>query len=222
MALRSYLKLEQHGRRMAKVGLEAGILVLAVLFALYTFPTNYMTATAVVAVVVFVLNKSVMAVLGVFIGAAVLRLFIDVNPKRPAPKLPMPNESFAPAPKDPISIHQRITSQKTGAPLAPLSTVTGVLESPHILNSLQVSEVVPGEMGATMKTLPASVKLPEIIATPPELSPQSSESQVPFKANPMLQNGEDTDSILTALVSKGTSLFAGQPSSELASAKMSA
>jgi len=209
---------------MAKVGLEAGILVLAVLFALYTFPTNYMTATAVVAVVVFVLNKSVMAVLGVFIGAAVLRLFIDVNPKRAyVPKVgSVGNESFAPAPKDPISIHQRITSEKTGAPLAPLSTVTGVLESPHILNSLQVSEVVPGEMGATMKTLPASVKLPEIIATPPELSPQSSESQVPFKANPMLQNGEDTDSILTALVSKGTSLFAGQPSSELASAKMSA
>ena len=208
---------------MAKVGLEAGILVLAVLFALYTFPTNYMTATAVVAVVVFVLNKSVMAVLGVFIGAAVLRLFINVSPKRPAPKVgSLANESFAPAPKDPISIHQRITSEKTGAPLAPLSTVTGVLESPHILNSLQVSEVVPGEMGATMKTLPASVKLPEIIATPPELSPQSSESQVPFKANPMLQNGEDDESILTALISKGTSLFAGQPSSELASAKMSA
>jgi len=208
---------------MAKVGLEAGILVVAVLFALYTFPTNYMTATAVVAVVVFILNKSVMAVLGVFVGAAVLRLFItpSYTPIAHAPLQLTPSEGFV-TPKDPISIHQRITSVKTGAPLAPLSNVTGILESPNILDSLQVSEVVPGEAGAAMRTLPASVKAPEIIATPPELSPQSSESQVPFKANPMLQNGEDVDSIITALISKGTSLFAGQPSSEIAGTKMSA
>jgi hypothetical protein len=207
---------------MARVGLESAILALAVVYGLYTFPTEYMIATMVLAIVVFTLSKSVISVLGVVIGAILLRLFMkysDPDVRRLADSYSNPSmytvkpEGFQP--KDPISVHQRIASNKGEAPLNPKAGITGVLESPNILNALQLSEVVPSERGSSRMTLPASVKLPEIIATPAELAPSMSESQVPMVANPMLQNGPDNDSISTALVSKGTSLITGHPSSEM-------
>lgn len=212
---------------MSEVRTEMFILLGAVLFALFTFPTNYMTATAVLALIAYLLSKSVVTVLGIFIGAAILRIFLPVEMKSlPGSDVPISRyteqqkyrgkEGFQP--KDPISVHQRITSNKTGEPLKPLNTITGVLESPDILNSLQISAVLPVEQGGSMCTGPASLKAPEIIATPPELSPSS--ATVGLKpapqANPVLQFGEDVEGVATALVTKGTALFNGHPSSNVA------
>lgn len=212
---------------MARVGIESAVLAVALIFALYTFPTKYMIATTTLAIVVFLLTKSFTPVLGVVVGAILLRVFIDyynpdIRAKADASTTPsmytVNTEGFQP--KDPISVHQRIASNKGEAPLKPTSNITGVLESPNILNALQLSEVVPSENGSSRMTLPASVKAPEIIATPAELTPQMSESQVPMIANPMLQNGPDTDSISTALVPKGTALIPGNPSSQIESLSM--
>jgi hypothetical protein len=62
-----------------------------------------------------------------------------------------------------------------------------------------------------MNTLPASLKASEIIPTPPELTPTSTSVENAPLSNPVLQNGPDNDSIFTALIAKGTTLFKGQP-----------
>jgi hypothetical protein len=221
------VKLTLNDRRMRRVGIETPVLAVALIFALYTFPTKYMIATTALAIVIFLLTKSFTAILGVVVGAILLRLFIDYSDpdiRAIADAATKPsmytadNEGFQP--KDPISIHQRIASNKDEAPLKPKAEITGVLESPNILDALQLSDVLPSERGSSKMTLPASVKAPEIIPTPAELTPQMSESQVPMIANPMLQNGPDTDSISTALVSKGTALILGNPSSQMESLSM--
>jgi len=215
---------------MSKVGNEILVLVAAVLFALFTFPANYMAATSVIAVIIYIMSKSVAATAGVFIGIAVLRLLMT-SPTG-AQSLPasevkrsmytdQQREGFQP--KDPISIHQRIEKEKNGAPLKPAGNViTGVLESPNILDSLQISAVHPVEHGGSASTRPASIHAPEIIPTPPELTPSSSSSveAVPI-SNPVLQNGHDHEGILTALVAKGTALFKGHPSTEVHGASKS-
>lgn len=210
---------------MAKVGNEIFLLVAIVAYGLYTFPVNYMTATSVFAVIMYVLTKSVNAVIGLFLGAVVLRLFLKPSlPQGPPGSQVQPSiytaqqrEGFQP--KDPITIHQRIVKNKEHTKAVP--TITGVLESPNILDSLQISEVQPAEHGAASKTLPANVKAPEIIPTPPELTPPSTSMKAAPLSNPVLQNGPDDEGVLTALVSKGTALFKGHPSSEVVAAKTS-
>jgi len=210
---------------MTKVGNEILLLVPIVAFALYTFPVNYMTATSVLAVFMYVLTKSVNSVIGIFVGAILFSMFIKPSlPQGPPGSQVQPSiytqqqrEGFQA--KDPITIHQRITANKVQTPAVP--TITGVLESPNILDSLQISEVQPAEHGAALKTLPASIKAPEIIPTPPELTPPSTSMKSAPLSNPVLQNGPDNESVLTALISKGTALFKGQPSSEVDAAKTS-
>jgi hypothetical protein len=218
---------------MVKSGTEVLILGGVILFSLATFPTTYMTATVVLSVIAYLMSNSLVTVLGIFIGANFLRLFISpradttlVKPEKADVEVSryteQQREGFQA--KDPITIHQRITAQKAAGPLKPkVDTVTGVLESPEILDALQITEVRPVEQGGAMKTRPASLKAPEIIPTPPELTPPSEKSvgDAPPVANPVLQNGQDNEGVFTALIAKGTSLFKGNPTSNVPAASTS-
>ena len=201
---------------------EIVILVAAVVYGLVTFPTTYMTATSVAGLLAYLVTKSVSTVAIIFIGAALLRLFIvprAINPALPGSEMKasvytqQQREGFQA--KDPISIHQRIEKNKAGAPLNPKATITGVLESPEILDSLQISPVLPVEQGGAMHSSHATLKAKEIIPTPPELTPTSTSVEHAPLSNPVLQNGPDNEGILTALIAKGTALFKGQPSTNV-------
>jgi hypothetical protein len=182
-----------------------------------------MTATSVLGLLTYLLTKSVSTVAVIFIGAALLRLFMvprAINPALPGSEMKasayteQQREGFQA--KDPISIHKRIEKNKAAAPLNPkTATITGVLESPEILDSLQISPVLPAEQGGAKHTLPATLKAPEIIPTPPELTPTSTSVEHAPSANPFLQNGPDIEGIFTALIAKGTALFKGQPSTDV-------
>jgi hypothetical protein len=208
---------------MAPRQTEIVILAAAVVYGLLTFPTTYMTATSVGALLVYLATKSVSTVAIVFIGAALLRLFIvprAINPALPGSEMKdsvytkQQREGFQA--KDPISIHKRIEKNKAPAPLNPkTATITGVLESPEILDSLQISPVLPAEQGGAMHSRHAALKAPEIIPTPPELTPTSTSVEHAPVSNPVLQNGPDNEGIFTALIAKGTALFKGQPSTNV-------
>ena len=209
---------------MVKVGSELILLVVIGLYSFYTFPTGFMTITLVVAGVAFIITKSLKAVLGVFIGAVGVRLLNNVlQPSTQSNRTILNGVSPSPTPKegfqakDPISIHQRIaTNKKT---VAPVTEITGVLESPAILDSLQLSEIHPKNQGAATRTLPAALKARDTIRTPSEGS-VISETSIPTLPNPYLQNGPDNTGILTALVQKGTALFAGHPAAEVPATKL--
>jgi hypothetical protein len=215
---------------MTKVGNEIFILAAAVLFAGATFPVKYMSVVTVLALVAYIVSKSVVTVTVIFVAAILLRLFTQPystkavaladSEVKPSIYTQQQREGFQP--KDPISIHQRISKEKTPAPLNPnTGVVTGVLESPEILSSLQISAVSPVEQGAAGSVRPASLNAPEIIPTPPELTPSVSSAQTVPISNPVLQNGPDKQGVLTALATKGTSLFSGQPSAEVHGASKS-
>ena len=214
---------------MTKVGNEIFILAAAVLFVGMTFPVKYMTVLTVLAVIVYLTSKSVVAVIGIFVVAALLYHFTEYSPRsvalpgsqvKPSMYTEQQREGFQP--KDPISIHQRISKEKGTGPLKPpTNVITGVLESPEILSALQISAVNPVEQGAAGSVRPASLNAPEIIPTPPELTPAVSSAQTVPVANPVLQNGQDKESLLTALVTKGTALFNGQPSAQVHGASKS-
>jgi hypothetical protein len=213
---------------MAPTQGEIFILLAVVAYGLLSFPTHYMTALCAVSLVVYVVTKSVTSIIVLFAGAALLRLFVverSINPALPGSDVKnsvyteqqregfQQKEGFQP--RDPISIHQRIEDNKNGSPLKPkTSTITGVLESPEILDSLQISPVLPAEQGCAMNTLPAPVKAAEIIPTPPELTPTSTSVENAPLSNPVLQNGPDNESMFTALIAKGTALFKGQPAAD--------
>ena len=207
---------------MAPRQTEIVILVAAVVYGLVTFPTTYMTATSVVGLLAYLATKSVSTVAIIFIGAALLRLFMvprAINPALPGSEMKdsvytkQQREGFQA--KDPISIHQRIEKNKTAAPLNPKTTITGVLESPEILDSLQISPVLPAEQGGAMHSRHAALKANDNIPTPPELTPTSTSVEHTPSANPFLQNGPDIEGIFTALIAKGTALFKGQPSTNV-------
>ena len=201
---------------------EIVILAAAVVYGLVTFPVTYMTATSVLGLLAYLLTKSVSTVAMVFIGAALLRLFIvprAINPALPGSEMKdsvytkQQREGFQA--RDPISIHQRIEKNKMTAPLNPKATITGVLESPEILDSLQISPVLPAEQGGAMHSRHAALKAGENIPTPPELTPTSTSVEHAPVSNPVLQNGPDIEGIFTALIAKGTALFKGQPSTDV-------
>jgi hypothetical protein len=211
-------------------------LVVLAAFAVYIymyFSINAMLATVVIAAGASAYTKSPRVAVGVCIAAVVFQLgstFLQSNTAIMVPgngvslsndpvSLPESIESFQP--KDPISIHQRITLNKRSEPLEPkLENVTGVLESPEILDSLHLTDLSPSEMGGSHKTLPVGVMSAEPIRTPAEatLPPIDTIDSAP-KSNPYLQNGPDSKGVMTALINKGTAMFSGNPSAEVPSVR---
>jgi hypothetical protein len=108
-------------------------------------------------------------------------------------------------PRDPISIHQRITANKTAGPLKPKSSgVTGVLESPSILSSYEIRTVAPEERGAAARTMPAAVKENFRIRTVEEGTMPQRDSDTKPIMEPFLNNGADEEGEEMALLRKGT------------------
>jgi hypothetical protein len=110
-------------------------------------------------------------------------------------------------PKDATSVQKRIERVKGPAPLQPkVATVTGVLESPTILDAAPLqpletlaSEALPGA------TIPASAKARVIINPPAEQTvPRDNNPNKQLMENPFLQNGPDDEGVGTALIPDGT------------------
>ena len=133
-------------------------LILAGFGALYivlTFPQGLLILTAVVAVAVYLYTKSMRNVVGTFALMILLNFLTSALTPKVIKVASLTNtvpEGFqVKAPegfqvKDPVSIHQRIKEAKKGAPLNPkVSQISGVLESPEILDSLQISEIDSNE-----------------------------------------------------------------------------
>ena len=129
--------------------------------------------------------------------------------------------------RDPVSVHTRIESVKTGEPLAhknalppdynilnssaqKLNTVTGVLESASILDNTPLmgmeqlaKEGVPGA------SIPSSAKARVLIYPPAEESvPAVKREAMNPKDNPYLQTGQDRLAEEVAQAQRGTDLYA--------------
>jgi hypothetical protein len=124
--------------------------------------------------------------------------------------------------KDPLSIHARIETVRNDGPLKPkVANVTGVLESPSILDNAPLmgmqelaNEALPG------RSIPASAKARVLIYPPAEgfTSPANASVEMPVKQNPVLQAGNDYEGEQVALLPKGTDMPVDMPSSEVAGA----
>ena len=191
--------------------MELLLSTLLALYAVVTFPSGYLLLTAIVSVAAYAFTESYFSVLGVLILMTLLRiiksaLLPTIEPSRygavggPVGGAVVGVEGFQP--KDPISIHKRVTDTKGGNPLQPkVQNVQGVLESAGILNSLQISEVAASERGAATQTLPAMVGMTEPIRTPLEgfMPNVASPDNGAPRGNPFLQGGADDEAVNTAL-----------------------
>jgi hypothetical protein len=117
----------------------------------------------------------------------------------------------------PEEIHRRVVAAKQMG--QKVETITGVLESPSILDNVPLhpmqelmSDATPGA------SIPASAKARVIINPPAEgfvAAPKGSEERA-LKRQPYLQNGEDDEGVEAALISKGTDMAEPEvPSNEL-------
>jgi hypothetical protein len=193
-----------------KMGVEVILLAVFFLYGLVSYKRNYLLVTTAIAVVAYMVTKSIHVAVGVLIGSFVLFQLNNVMAPPPIRQEPVGySEGFQA--KDPISIHQRIEAAANKQ--QPPSMITGVLESPDILDNLQIAKL--DEAGAARRVQPAGAKgVAEPIPTPKDSADElpasgSYERRVPI-ANPPLQNGPDNQGILTALIAKGTALFTGE------------
>ena len=199
-----------------KVKMEIVLSFLTALFAVYTFPTGYLALTAVVTILTFCVTESYHAVLGVLITMVFIRVITTtLEPSNRAITNygaiggpaggPVQGAMEGFQPRDPVSIHQRLANDKVAGPK--VEKIYGVLESPGILDSLQITSISDEDKGATQTTLPATAGAYEIIRTPAEgIVPNIFSQNINPRGNPYLQNGPDHMAIDTALVKSGTKL----------------
>jgi hypothetical protein len=200
-----------------KVKTDLVLLGLAVFYIVLTFPLGLMALTAVVSATVFAIYDSTRYALAVLVIMIVARLLTILLKPEPLTNLPgfsslkdgfqnLNKEGFQP--KDPVSVHQRIADNKKEGPLQPkMDDITGVLESPKILDSLQIANLNKAESGGPSRTQPASLSGIPPIRTPreEEIVRNTFEDLAP-RGNPFLQNGADDGSVNTALSSRGADL----------------
>jgi hypothetical protein len=129
--------------------------------------------------------------------------------------------------RDPVSVHTRIESVKTGEPLAnknelppdynilnssakKLNTVTGVLESASILDNAPLMGMEQlGKEGVPGASIPSSAKARVLIYPPAEESvPAVQREAMNPKNNPYLQTGQDRLAEEVAQAQRGTDLYA--------------
>lgn len=184
----------------------SGGIFLVVLYALVTKPLATTLATVGISVLLYAITRSELIVLGFVIASLFIRdlnrLFI------PRAAEPVGIEAFQV--RDAPSVHTRLEGVKNGAPLRPkVATITGVLESPHILDNtpLQAMESLAAE-GVPGASIPASAKARVLIYPPAEGfvdAPNMSQDKNPME-NPYLQNGEDGEAVNASLIGKGTDM----------------
>ena len=175
------------------------VILALVVYIVYSRRLSTAIATIGVGALLYALTDSKVVVAVFFAGS----LMLNGRPKS--------HEGFQA--RDPKSIHTRIESAKGPGPLAPkVDHVTGVLESPEILDSAPLQgHATPDVEGASITSIPApaSAKASVAIYAPAEDTiPASrvSENAHPT-ANPFLQNGEDVEGVVTSLFERGTDLM---------------
>jgi hypothetical protein len=200
----------------AVLNIKLGLLALTSLYAFYSFPTGYFLLVACFSVISYIISYDFSAPIGVIIVMILMRWLGNVlkpskqgfqasAPIPPPSKKDKVEEGFQA--KDPITIHQRIASQKKtqskgGEP-------TGILESPNILDNFHISEIKSGEEGFANSTMPAALNAPNMsIPTPADSSMPRNMGATPAPmANPALIGGRDLESEYVATNSmKGSSL----------------
>jgi len=195
-----------------KVKMEIVLSFLAALLAMYLFPTGYLMLTAVLSIVAYCVTESVDAVLGVLVIMIFLRVLsttLEPSGNYGAATGPVGGrvqaamENFQP--RDPVSIHQRISETKKVEPA--VNKIFGVLESPNILNSLEIAQIPDSEKASTRSTVPAAPGAYEMIRTPTEgFMPNIPSPDSAPRAAMYLQNGPDDGAVDTALSKKGSNM----------------
>jgi len=198
--------------------LTAGILLVAVyIFAVQTLSTAL--ATVGLSIVLFVITKSEGIVLAFMLATLFIKQF---NKLFKAPE-PVGYEGFQT--KTAPSIQARLEEVRTTAPLAPkVQAITGVLESPSIMNNLplQAMDTLTKE-GVPCTSIPASAKARVLIYPKTEgfIPANNSSVENSMRAAPYLQNGMDAEAENGALAHDLGDLPAPDvPSGEMASDEM--
>jgi hypothetical protein len=218
-----------------KVKTELLLASLAVFYIVLTFPLGLMGLTAVLSGLLYTMCNSITYVLGFLVVMIVARFLTVLLKPQPLTNISgfgklldgfknkeafKAKEGFQP--KEPVSIHQRIVTDKRSEPLQPkVDEVTGVLESAKILDSLQIANLNKAESGGSSSTLPASLN-----GIPPIRTPREEEiikntfNDLAPRGNPFLQNGADDTSVNTALSSRGADLKMHENAGEVAGIKI--
>jgi hypothetical protein len=197
----------------ATLNITLPLLGVSGLYIFFYYPLGYAILTASIAVVAYVMTNELTASLGVAVFMIFLRWIGNalqpITSSSAAARVAAAAGKEGFQAKDPITIHQRITKEKSAVP--PVRGVTGVLESPSILGSLHIGTLSREEEGFTNSTLPASVNAPSTgIPTPAENSvPANGSPDTAPMSNPALITGADPDAVQTAMVNKGSALANG-------------
>lgn len=200
------------------------VVFLLAAFTGFTQPFGVFLTLLGAAAIVFAMTNSYFYVAAIFtVGLIVKMCQVPRFEGVPATGYPAgsPIEPFQV--KDAASVQQRLEGVHTKAPLQPkVANVTGVLESPSILDNVPLqpmqelaSEALPGA------SIPASAKARVLIYPPAEgfvPAPKESEERGP-KENPYLQNGPDQEGVDVSLLEKGTDGVVEQPAANLAAAQ---
>jgi hypothetical protein len=196
------------------------VIIPLVLYTLYVTTLGVAMMTIGFAAILFALTKSKL----VFLAVLLLAPFVAPLMRRTVEPVGM--EGFQA--RDPINVQTRLEAVKTSAPLHPkqelpadynilnssakhVDVVTGVLESPDILDNTPLMEIEQiGKDGLPGVTIPASAKARVLIYPPAEDSvpaPRESIKHDPM-SNPYLQTGQDRLAEEVSLAQKGTELYA--------------
>jgi len=196
-------------------------LTLVAIYVLWGMPMNAFVLVAVLASLVYMTTKVVAfglataIVLGAFLRMGKGGVTMEKMAIRRAYE-----EGFQQRTAEDVQARIRVNQQS--GPLQPkVDRITGVLESPDILDNVQLNPAqeltYDAQPGAS---IPASAKARVIINPPAEgfvPAPKGSQDKGP-KENPYLQDGEDYESVEAALISKGTDLPDPEvPANEMAS-----
>ena len=206
--------------------------VLAVLAA-YLYMGQPMTSLLlglVVAAAVNLYTKNVMLALAAAIGVAMIqsmngaaRPYSGMGIDRPALTAvestrgyEAATEGFQGQAQGPTAVHERLTAVKQVP--SKVQNITGVLESPSILDNVPLKPMQELTYDATPgASIPASAKARVIINPPAEgfvPAPKASQERA-VKEQTYLQNGEDDEGVDTALIAKGTDMVPEVPANEL-------
>lgn len=188
----------------------AGGILLVGLYIVVAQPFATTLATVGISVLLFAVTKSEAIVLAFMLASLFVRhinrLFI--------PSEPVGIEAFQA--RDPVNVHTRIEAVANKPP-PPVQNITGVLESPHILDNTPLM-AMDGADGVPGASIPASSKARALIHPVAEgfqNAPNASVDANPI-ANPVLQYGEDDEAVDTAMLDQGTDIVGGVPSSNMA------
>ena len=197
------------------------VIIPLVLYTLFMKPLGVAMMTIGLGAILFALTKSKLVFLAVLLFAPFMNL---IGMREMAKSVGM--EGFQA--RDPINVQTRLETVKTSAPLHPkqelpadynilnssakhVDVVTGVLESPDILDNTPLMEIEQiGKDGLPGVTIPASAKARVLIYPPAEDSvpaPRESIKHDPM-SNPYLQTGQDRLAEEVSLAQKGTELYA--------------